>query len=160
MTGTSRGVPTLLLYCEIVTDRGELYYVQVPVAPELWESHGEVFRDRLRQRARAELRHAVTSRGRSPLAGRSFDDAPVWVEQPGECTVECVGGPLDGMRITTQGSEPPPGLRLVAPVDWTAVRDEDALPVPQVSTYSLMTTEHGHFARSAVDGAWRYEFRR
>ncbi|MFG3132949.1 hypothetical protein ACGFZU_35275 [Streptomyces tendae] len=54
----------------------------------------------------------------------------------------------------------PPGLRLVAPVDWTAEWDEDARPVPQVSTYSLMTNEHGHFARSAVDGAWRYEFRR
>lgn len=164
MNGEGRDVLTLKLHCEMVTDRGELIYVQLPVAPELWETENELFREHMRARARSELRHAVTSRGRSPMAGQSFANAPVWVEQPGECTVECVGGPLDGLRVTTKGSEPPPMLRLVAPLEWTAVWArpdlQDALEPPQVSTYSPMTNEHGFFARAADDGAWRFEFRR
>lgn len=155
----------LTLHCEILTDLRELAFVQVPVTPELWETAPEELRERFRDRARAELRHAVTSRGRRPMAGRSFDDVPVWVEQPGECTVECVGGPLDGARVTTKGSEPPPVLRLVPPLDWSAelvYRDLQEAPLEPLpmATYGPMTDRHGFFARAVDDGAWRYEFRR
>ncbi|MFF4276189.1 hypothetical protein [Streptomyces sp. NPDC001536] len=154
----------LKLRSEMVTDRGELVSVQLPLSPELWEHDGELFREQMWARARAELRHAVASRGHVPAAGHTFDDAPVWVEYPDKCTVECVGGPLDGARVPWTGNEPPPMLRLLAPHDATASllhEDLDASlhePLPIV-TYGPMTNEHGFFARAA-DGAWRYAFRR
>jgi hypothetical protein len=156
-------VETLTLHCETITNQGELFYVQLPVTLELWGTEEHPAREHLRARARAELRYAVTSRGRRPLAGRSFDDAPVWIEYPGQCTVECVGGPLDGLRVTTPGDNaPPPLLRLARPLDWSVARADQGLQgteTMRMSTYSPMTNEHGFFARAA-DGAWRFQHRR
>jgi hypothetical protein len=72
----------LKLHCEMVTDRGELVSVQLPLSPELWEHDGELVREQMWARARAELRYAVASRGRVPAAGHTFADAPVWVAYP------------------------------------------------------------------------------
>jgi hypothetical protein len=155
---------TLKLHCETVTAEGELVSVRLSVAPELWERESEPVREHMRARARAELKYAVTSRSRVPAAGHTFDDAPVWVEYPDKCTVECVGGPLDGARVPWTGSEPPPFLRLGAPHDPVAALLHEDLETSlsetlPIVTYSPMTNEHGFFARSA-DGAWRYAFRR
>lgn len=152
------GPETLKLRCQTVID-GRLYWALVPVDRMLWEAD-EYAQEYARRAARKELRYRATKHTGRELPGIDFDTLPVWVEHPGQCEVECVGGPHDGQQMTWNSAEPP--LAIDLPVDegiaglLAAVEGEPTSTLRK-ATYVPLMGDGGFFSRTQ-DGAWRYRF--
>jgi hypothetical protein len=149
--------PIVTLRCQTVID-GVMAYVNMPLAVEEWEYAGTTFREMLRAKVREELRASVAARIGEGNTDDRYDRLPVWEDFHDRCTVECVGGPLDGTRMNLSTAEPPLSLQLPLPA-----RTEDLMaPAHELSpttTYGPIRDDHGFLAR-ATDGAWRLGWQR
>lgn len=148
--------PLVTLRCQTIVD-GSLAYVTMPIDSEVWDSADETLRDRLRSRARVELWHAVAGRTGQSMPHDCYNDLPVWEEHSDRCEVECVGGPLDGQRVTLSSAEPPIALQLPLPAGLPDAAGPLADPVTllPLALYQPLRDEHGFLSRTA-DGAWRF----
>jgi hypothetical protein len=139
---------TLVLRGQAVVDETPVA-VMVEVTRDLWVD-SELARDVARDKVRTGLRDAVAERTGRQLPSDAFNETPVWVEYPDQCTLECVDGPMVGYRVTVGTATPPPWIKI----------DPPGPPAPEdrPAVYVGAMDERGHFFSRTADGAWRYTY--